>query len=89
MKHNKIIDKSSYKNVKPIRYKYYKQVGGVVMGFQLGPALANIFMCSFERNGFEIVRMISKLCSIYVMLMAFVLFSSPDHAGQFKEYLSL
>ena len=23
------------------------------------------------------------------MLMTFVLFSSPDHAGQFKEYLSL
>ena len=28
--------------------KYYKQVDGVAMGSQLGPALASIFMCSFE-----------------------------------------
>ena len=28
--------------------KYYKQVDGVAMGSPLGPALANIFMCSLE-----------------------------------------
>ena len=28
--------------------KYYKQVDGASMGSPLGPALANIFMCSFE-----------------------------------------
>ena len=28
--------------------KYYKQVDGVAMRSPLGPALANIFMCSFE-----------------------------------------
>ena len=28
--------------------KYYKQVDGVAMGSPLGPALGNIFMCSFE-----------------------------------------
>ena len=28
--------------------KYYKQVDGAAMGSPLGPALANIFMCSFE-----------------------------------------
>ena len=28
--------------------KYYKQVDGVAMGSPLVPALANIFICSFE-----------------------------------------
>ena len=28
--------------------KYYKQVDGVATRSPLGPALANIFMCSFE-----------------------------------------
>ena len=28
--------------------KYYRQVDGVAMGFSLGLALANSFMCSFE-----------------------------------------
>ena len=28
--------------------KYYEQVDGVAMGYPSGPALANIFMCSFE-----------------------------------------
>ena len=28
--------------------KYYKQLDDVAMGSPLGPALANIFICSFE-----------------------------------------
>ena len=28
--------------------KFYKQIECVAIGFPLGPALANIFMCSFE-----------------------------------------
>ena len=28
--------------------KYYKQVDGVAMGSPMNPALANIFMCSFQ-----------------------------------------
>ena len=38
--------------------KYYEQVDGVAMGSPLGPAFANI------KNGFEIVLLISNLCSI-------------------------
>ena len=69
--------------------KYYKQLDGVAMGFPLGPALANIFMCSFERkwlrdcpNDFKPVFYRRYVDDI------FALFSSPDHADKFKEYLS-
>ena len=69
--------------------KYYKQVDGVAMGSPLGPALAIIFMCSFESkslgdcpNDFKPVFYRRYIDDI------FVLFSSPDHADKFREYLS-
>ena len=55
----------------------------------LGPALANIFMCSFESkwlrdcpNDFKPVFYRRYVDDI------FALFASPDHADKFKEYLS-
>ena len=58
------------------------------MGSPLGPALANIFMCSFESiwlqdcpNDFK-----SVFCRRYVDDI-FALFSSPDLAVKFKKYL--
>ena len=69
--------------------KYYKQVDGVAMGYPLGSALANTFMCSFESkwlsdcpNYFKPVFYRRYINDI------FVLFSSPDHADKFREYLS-
>ena len=59
------------------------------MGSLLCPALANIFMCNFESiwlwdcpNDFKPV-----FCRRYVDDI-FALFSCPDHADKFKEYLS-
>ena len=55
----------------------------------LGPALASIFMCSFKSkwlrncpNDFKPVFYRRYVDDI------FVLFSSPDHADKFREYLS-
>ena len=59
--------------------KYYKQVDGVAKGSLLGPALANIFICSFENKPVFYRRYVDDI---------FALFSSPDHADKFKEYLS-
>ena len=59
------------------------------MGSPLGPALANIFMFIFESkllrgcpNDFK-----SVFYRRYTDVI-FVLFSSPDHAGKFRKYLS-
>ena len=30
--------------------QYYNQIDGVAMGLRLGPVLANIFMCDFEKK---------------------------------------
>ena len=69
--------------------KYYKRAHGATMRSPLGPALATIFMCSFESkwlrdssNDFKPVFYRPYIDDI------FVLFSSPDHADKFSEYLS-
>ena len=54
------------------------------MGSPLGPALANIFMCSFESRCLRDCPNDFK----HVILMTHSLFSSPHHADKFKEYLS-
>ena len=76
-----------------------QQVDGVSMGSPLGPALANIFMCSFESKGlrdcpndFKPVFYRRYINDIFVLFSspdhADILFSSPDHADKFREYLS-
>ena len=69
--------------------KYHKQVDGVAMGSPLGPALLHIFICSFERKWLRDCPIDFKPV-FYRSYMddKFVLFSSPDHADKFREYLS-
>ena len=69
--------------------KYYKQVDGVAMGSPLGPALANIFMCSFESKWLtDCPKDFKPVFFRRYIDDIFVLFSSPDHADKFREYLS-
>ena len=69
--------------------KSYKQVDGVAMGSPLGPALANIFMCSFESKWLrDCPNDFKPVCYRRYVDDIFALFSSPDHADKFKEYLS-
>ena len=68
--------------------KYYKQVDGAATGSPLVPALANIFMCSFESK-------LLRDCTNYFKPVfyrryvndIFALFSSTSHANKLKEYL--
>ena len=61
---------------------------GVAMGSLLGPALANIFMCSFESKWFRDCPNDLKPVSYRRYIDdIFVLFSTPDHADKFREYL--
>ena len=52
--------------------KYYKQVDGVAMGSPLRPALANIFMCSFESKWLRDCPNDFKPVSIDVMSMTYL-----------------
>ena len=69
--------------------KYYRQVYGAAMRSPLGQALAFISMCSFERKWLQDCsndfKPLFHRCYVDEI---FALFSSPDHADKFKDYLS-
>ena len=65
-------DGLSYESFFMFNNKYYKQVDGVAIGSPLGPALANIFMCSFESKWLRDCPKISNLYSIDVMSMTYL-----------------
>ena len=87
-KHNfrNLLDIATKESSFLFKNKCYKQAAGVVMEspFPLGPALANIFMCSFESiwlrdgpNDFKPIFYRRYVDDI------FGLFSSSDHADKF------
>ena len=69
--------------------KLYKQIDGVAMGSPLGPALANIFMCSFENKWLkDCPHSLKPVFYRRYVNDIFVLFSSLDQVEKFKKYLS-
>ena len=67
---------------------YYRQVDGVSMGSPFGLALVNIFMCSFEGKWLQDCPNDCKPVFYRRDVdETFALFSSPDHADKFKEYV--
>ena len=69
--------------------KFYKQIDGVYMGSPLGPALTNIFMCSFENKWFkDCPHSLKPVFNRQYIDDIFVMFSSLDEAEKFKRYLS-
>ena len=69
--------------------KFCKQIDGVAMGSPLGPALANIFMCSFENKWLkDCPHSLKPVFYRRYVDDIFVLFSSLDQAEKFKKYFS-
>ena len=59
------------------------------MGSPLGPALANIFICSFESKWlWDCPNYFKPVFYRYYVHDLLELFSSSNHKGKFKEYLS-
>ena len=69
--------------------KFYKQIDGVAMGSPLGPALANIFMCSFENKWLkDCPHSLKPVFYRRYVNDIFVLFFFLDQAEKFKKCLS-
>ena len=69
--------------------KFYKQIDGVAMGSPLGPALANIFMCSTKNKWLkDCPDGLRPVFYRWYFDDIFVLFFSLDHAEMYKKYLS-
>ena len=68
---------------------FYKQTDGVPMGSPLGPALANIFMCSFENKWLkDCPHSLIPVFYRWYVEDVFLLFSCLNQAEKFKTYLS-
>ena len=69
--------------------KFYKQIDCMAMGYPLGPAPANIFMCSFQSKWLkDCPHSLKPLFYRRYVDDIFVLFSSLNQVEKFKKYLS-
>ena len=69
--------------------KFYKQCDGVAVGSPLGPTVANVFRCHFEKIWLENCQ--SHLKPIVYRRFAdntFLLFRSQDHIEKFRNCLN-
>ena len=68
--------------------KFYKQIDGVAMGSPLGPALANIFMCSFRNKWLkDCTHSLKPVFYRRYVDNIFIMFSSLNQVEKFKKYL--
>ena len=91
LKDEEIIDKATYKNIKPVGSKpgVLYGLGKVHKEYPLGPALANIFMCNFENKWLrDCPHSLKPAFYRRYVDDIFALLSSLDQAEKFKKYLS-
>ena len=68
---------------------FYKQIDGVAMGSPLGPALAIIFMCSFDNKWLkDCPHSLKPLFYRQYVDNTIALFQSLDQVEKFTKYLS-
>ena len=67
--------------------EYYKQIDGVAMGSPLGPTLANIFLCRYEKQWLSECPSICKP-AYYERYVddIFLLFKSFEQVQLFKDF---
>ena len=70
-------------------YILYRQIDGMAMGSTLGPILANVFLCHYEKEWLDNCPIHFKpiIYKIYVDDI-FVLFSSKEHLQPFVDYMN-
>ena len=66
-----------------------KQIDGVAMGSPLGPSLANVFLCHYEKEWLDNCPSHFKIM-VYKRYVddIFVLFSSNEHLQSFVDYMN-
>ena len=69
--------------------RYYRQKDGVAMGSPLGPALANVFLCHYEKHWLEECPLsFAPLFYARYVDDIFVLLRSKEHVSRLADYLS-